>query len=354
MRVLGLETTCDETAAAVVEDGKRILSNEIDSQASDHQVFGGVYPELACRKHVDLLIPVVERALEKAHLDIKAIDLIAVAKGPGLIGALLIGIQAAKALSFALQRPFIGVNHVEAHLYAAMMPLEDPPLPGLGLVVSGGHTFLVKIHAIGSYERIGQTLDDAAGEAFDKVAAILELPYPGGPAIEMLAKKSQRRVGLFSLPKVKRNKWDFSFSGLKTSVLYAVKGQNAEKKEPCAWSEQEKADIAADFQETILLSIAQKVGAAMDAFGCKSLFCGGGVCNNQRLRELLAEHCRGRSLFFPERGLVLDNAAMIAGLGYHVYHRFQTGDSYDLEPMTRIPIAMGSVGVERQTFTAVH
>lgn len=340
MLVLGIETSCDETAAAVVRDGKEILSNAIYSQEDVHAPFGGVYPELACRKHVDLLIPIVERALRSACLSLSAIDLIAVAKGPGLIGALLIGVQAAKALALALDRPFVGVNHVEAHLYAAMMPVSSSlPLPALGLVVSGGHTFLVKIHALGEYEAIGHTVDDAAGEAFDKVAALLGLPYPGGPAIEALAREGSPHAHAFPLPKVKGHPWHFSFSGLKTSVLYAAKGQNASKSTPCCLSRQQKADIAASFQETALRAIALKTKEAAQAFGCQALFCGGGVCRNQRLRALLAEHCGALPLFFPEAKLTLDNAAMIAGLGYHQYLRAQKGDALELEPLTRIPIA---------------
>lgn len=206
MFVLGIETTCDETACSIVKNGNKVLANVIDSQSEMHSKFGGVFPELACRRHVDALIPAIQETLAQARLTSSNIDLIAVAKGPGLIGALLIGLNVAKALSMAWEIPFIAVNHVEAHIYAAMMPLLEfansskdamLPFPSLGIVVSGGHTFMVKITEIGSYETIGTTQDDAIGEAFDKVAAMLGLPYPGGPAIEQLAKGDPLLVFLF-------------------------------------------------------------------------------------------------------------------------------------------------------------
>jgi N6-L-threonylcarbamoyladenine synthase len=222
MIVLGIESTCDETACAIVKDGKDILSNIIHSQSEMHSPFGGVFPELACRRHVDAIIPVIRDAMMHAHVSKNEIDLIAVSKGPGLIGALLIGLNVAKALSMAWDIPFIGINHVEAHLYAAIMPLESPPFPALGIVISGGHTFMVKMRGIGSYEGIGTTQDDAIGEAFDKVASLLHLPYPGGPAIEQLAKQGNPSRFSFRPANVKGRPWDFSFSGLKTNVLYAL------------------------------------------------------------------------------------------------------------------------------------
>lgn len=326
MLVLGIESTCDETACAIVRDGKEVLANRISSQCDLHNVYGGVFPELACRRHIDMLIPVVHGALQEAAVSPSEIDLISVAKGPGLIGALLIGLNAAKALSFAWNIPFVGVNHVEAHLYAAMMPLEAPLFPALGLVVSGGHTFLVKITGIGEYQLIGTTQDDAVGEAFDKVAKLLGLPYPGGPEIEALAKRGDPRRYPFKAGNVKNRPLDFSFSGIKTNVLYTVKGKDL--------SDQDKADVAASFQETALKDVVAKTLKAAHTFECKAIYCGGGVCNNQRLREMF-ENC---PIFYPEKKLTLDNAAMIAGLGYHRYLREGRGDPLDLEPMTRIPL----------------
>jgi N6-L-threonylcarbamoyladenine synthase len=339
MLVLGIETTCDETACSVVRDGQEILSNVIASQSDLHSLYGGVFPELACRRHLDALIPVLEESLTQAHVTSEAIDLIAVAKGPGLIGALLIGLNAAKALSLAWRIPFIGVNHVEAHLYACMMGPYTPPLPALGVVISGGHTFMVKITAIGTYELIGTTQDDAIGEAFDKVAAMLSLPYPGGPAVEQLAKKGNREKFPFRPGKVKGRCWDFSFSGLKTNVLYTLKGPNACRTSPLKIAEEEKADIAASFQETALSDIVDKSLLAAQAFSCRSILLGGGVSNNQRLRELYTVKGGSLPLFFPPKTLSLDNGAMIAGLGFHTFRNQGHGDPMDLSPMTRIPLS---------------
>lgn len=332
MLVLGIETTCDETAIAVVRDGKTILSNAISSQSEMHRQFGGVYPEMAARQHVDLFIPTLEQALLEAKVSQKEIDLIAVAKGPGLIGPLMIGLSAAKALSLAWEKPFVGVNHVEAHLYAAMMSNQVFDFPALGIVLSGGHTFLVQILAVGQYELIGTTVDDAIGEAFDKVAALLDLPYPGGPEIESLAKQGDPTYFPFKAGKVKGHPLDFSFSGLKTHVLYAIKGQNGDKSGLTTLSEIEKRHLAASFQETALNDIAVKARAAAKTFDCRAIYVGGGVSQNKRLRELLT----GTScpVYWPGKGLSLDNGAMIAGLGFH---RFQgKSDPLDLEPQTRI------------------
>ncbi|MGC1877788.1 MAG: tRNA (adenosine(37)-N6)-threonylcarbamoyltransferase complex transferase subunit TsaD [Rhabdochlamydiaceae bacterium] len=339
MFVLGIESSCDETACAIVRDGKEVLANIVASQTDLHQSFGGVFPELACRRHIDVMIPVIKAALQEARLSPSEIGLIAAAKGPGLIGALLIGLNGAKALSYAWDIPFIGVNHVEAHLYAAMMPLADPPLPALGIVISGGHTFLVKMDEIGKYQLIGTTRDDAIGEAFDKVGAMLGLPYPGGPEIESLAKKGNPERFPFRRGRIKNHPWDFSFSGLKTSVLYAIKGPNCAKDSPLIISEAEKADIAASFQETALRDVVSKAIQAAQLHNCQAIYCGGGVSNNQRLRELFNELGCLHPVHYPSKGLTLDNAAMIAGLGYHCFMIEKKGDSLDLAPMTRIPLA---------------
>lgn len=328
MLVLGIESTCDETGAAVVKDGREILSNVLASSADIHERYGGVFPELACRRHIDVILPVIDEAMQKAGVGPEEIDLIAVAKGPGLVGALLIGMNAAKGLSIAWNKPFIGVNHVEGHLYASMMELDAPLFPALGVVLSGGHTLLLKILDIGVYEPIGTTVDDAVGEAFDKVASLLGLPYPGGPHVERLAKEGNPKAHAFTAGKVKRSPFDFSFSGLKTSVLYAVKG-----------GEVNPADVAASFQESALMDIAKKAHLALQTFPCRAIFLGGGVCNNQRLREIFKEKFPEMPLFWPPNTLSLDNAAMIAGLGAKKFLVKGSGDPLDLDVQTRIPFA---------------
>lgn len=335
MIVLGIESSCDETACAVVKDGKTILSNVVSSQIDLHRTFGGVVPELACRRHVEVILPVIQEALDQANITLDQIDLIAVTHGPGLIGALLIGLNAAKSLALALEKPFIGINHIEAHLYAALMSHESAPtFPCIGAVLSGGHTSLVKVHDIGKYENIGETVDDAIGEAFDKVAKILDLPYPGGPEIEKLALQGTSKKYLFKAGQVKSRPTDFSFSGLKTAVLYALKGQNGAQ--TISISPQERADIAASFQQAALVDVVNKTVLACELHGCTNVIFGGGVTNNRRLRALFAELAPHLKLFWPVGGLSLDNAAMIAGLGYQTFLKRGCGDEMSLEPATRI------------------
>jgi len=340
MLILGIETTCDETSCAIVKDGREILSNVITSQIDLHAEYGGVVPELSCRRHVDVFIPVLQQALEEANLSLEQIDAIAVAYGPGLIGALLIGVTAAKTLALTLEKPFIGVNHIEAHLYAALMSHPTPvSFPCLGVVLSGGHTALVRIDNIGSYFPIGQTVDDAIGEAFDKVAKILDLPYPGGPQIEAFALKGERanrRSYAFKPGKVKGRPFDFSFSGLKTAVLYALKGQNGQLSTPTNLSEQEKFNIAAAFQHAALSDVVEKAIAAAQHYQCQTLVFGGGVTNNRELRRMLSEKAPFLNALWPSAGLSMDNAAMIAGLGYYTFLKKGQGDTLDLEAATRI------------------
>lgn len=331
MIVLGIESTCDETACAIVREGKEILSHVVFSQTAVHKPFNGVFPELACRQHIDAIIPVVKMALDQAGIKPSEINLVAAAKGPGLIGALLIGLNAAKALAYGWNVPFIGVNHVEAHLYAAMMPLNQVPFPSMGLVISGGHTFIVKIEGLGRYIPLATTRDDAVGEAFDKVAVLLGLPYPGGPEIEKLALSGDAKRFAFKPGRVKTHPLDFSFSGLKTGVLYTVK-------ELGSLSFQDKADIAASFQETALLDLVHKATQASIQEGCSTLFCGGGVSNNNRLKKLFQSHSP-LTVHYPPAALTVDNAAMIAGLGFHSYTAQGHSDPLDLCPSTRIPLA---------------
>lgn len=324
MLVLGIETTCDESAAAIVRDGKEILSNVVFSQIDIHSEFGGVVPELACRRHIDVLIPVVDQALRDANCKLEDIDLFAVAYGPGLIGALLIGLNAAKTLALSMHKPFIGVNHVEAHLYAAIMVNEEVSFPALGIVLSGGHTNLIYMHGIGHYELIGHTVDDAIGEAFDKAAKIMELPYPGGPPIENLAKTGNPQRYPLKAGQVKGKPFDFSFSGLKTAVLYT---QN---------STTDKADLAASFQYAAFHDVIKKTLLAAEKFNSKTLIFGGGVTNNKKLRQMFAEHGNQYRQLWPTPQLSLDNASMIAGLGYHKYVQKGSGDPFDLEAVTAI------------------
>lgn len=324
MIVLGIESTCDETGAAVVRDGRTILSNVLSSSADIHEKYGGVFPELACRRHIDAIVPVIDEAMCQAEVGPEQIDLIAVAKGPGLIGALLIGVNAAKGLVIAWQKPLIGVNHVEAHLYASIMEHGSIPLPALGVVLSGGHTLLIKILDVGRYEPIGTTVDDAIGEAFDKVATLLGLPYPGGPHVERLALEGNPKRYPLSAGQVKRSPLNFSFSGLKTGVLYTMKG------------EVDLADLAASFQETALMDVVKKAKLASQTFPCQAIVFGGGVCANKQLRKLMAE-AFALPLFWPPGSLSLDNAAMIAGLGARKFAG--VSDPLDLEAHPRIPIA---------------
>lgn len=343
MKILGIETTCDETGVSIVEVNDQngsliaILSNIIASQEDLHALYGGVYPELACRRHFDILIPLIDQALKEAQISFQEIDLISVAYGPGLIGALLMGLNCAKALSLAWSKPFIGVNHVQAHLYAALMGNAEPIFPSLGVVVSGGHTFLIKMESIHDYELIGQTVDDAIGEAFDKVAVMLGLPYPGGPQIEKLALKGNLSLYPFKAGVVKQNPWDFSFSGLKTNVLYRLKGKNTSKNSQTQLDSSQWPHIAASFQETALNDVVSKSMRAAHHFQCKAIYLGGGVTQNQRFRDLLKNS--PIPVYWPLKGLSLDNAAMIAGLGYPIFlQKGKQSDPLDLEPLARIPL----------------
>lgn len=333
MLTLGIETTCDETGFAIVESGTKILSNRIFSQAPLHAPYGGVVPELASRHHIESCPRLLQEALDQAGISLQDIDLIAVAQGPGLLGSLLVGVNFAKGLAVALKKPLVGVNHVEAHLFAPFMSHPDIPLPALGVVISGGHTALLKMSEWGKFQLLGETQDDAIGEAFDKVASILGLPYPGGPHVEALAATGDPTR--FSLPsgKIKGRPLDFSFSGLKTAVLYAAKGQNSLKSSDLIISEADKKDIASSFQESALRDVVKKSLVAAEMQGCKSLVVGGGVSVNERLRALYKE-LSPLPLFWAPKNLALDNGAMIAGLGYFEYKGGKK-DRYDLEPFPR-------------------
>ena len=305
MRILGIETSCDETAAAVVEDGRLVRSSVVASQADLHARFGGVVPEIASRAHVELIGDTVAQALVEAGTSLEEIDAVAAVHGPGLAGALLVGVSAAKAIALATGMPYIGVHHHEAHLYAAF--LEDPSLepPVVTLVVSGGHTLLIAMEAHGRYRVLGQTVDDAAGEAFDKIARFLGLGYPGGPAIDRLATSGDPDAIAFPRP-MRTDGLDFSFSGLKTAVVLHV------RKHP----DDDVADVAASFQAAIVDVLTEKLLAAARVTGIETLVIGGGVAANSALRaRLLDVAVRGEArVVIPAIALCTDNAAMVAAV----------------------------------------
>ena len=319
MLILGIESSCDETAAAVVEDGRNIRSNIIASQEEIHGPYGGVVPELACRRHVEIIDSVVHAALEKAGVSRRDIDLISAVNGPGLIGALLIGLSFAKSMAYALKIPLVGVHHIEAHLYGALMSNDDVEMPAIGLVISGGHTMLLKMDSVGKYSFLGSTMDDAVGEAFDKVASLLGLPYLGGPLVEKLALQGNRDAIEFPRAMLRKKGYDFSYSGLKTAVLYRVKGYGKKRSDENMIPEEEKADIAAAFQEAALEVLVKKAVKAAEEFNMRSIVVGGGVSRNQRLRELFGEATKNKDIriCFPLPELCTDNAAMVAGLAFH-------------------------------------
>jgi N6-L-threonylcarbamoyladenine synthase len=314
---LGIETSCDETAAAVVK-GCDVLSSVVRSQVEEHRVFGGVVPEIACRAHAEAILPVVEKALADAGARLGEIGLVAVTNSPGLIGALLVGVSAAKALALATGKPIVGVDHIEAHLYANRLAHADFAYPNIGLVVSGGHTSLYRSTGPAEHERLGATRDDAAGEAFDKVAKIMGLGYPGGPLIDRLAREGDARA--VAMPDLDDGGPDFSFSGVKTAVLYKWKGQNAGKggkRVKPSPPPPKAADLAAAFQDAVVSALVKKTMRAATERGARAVALGGGVACNTRLRESMGEACAraGFRLFVPPPALCTDNAAMIAGLG---------------------------------------
>lgn len=317
--ILGIETSCDETAAAVVKNGRQILSNVINSQVNIHAQFGGVVPEVASRKHIENIALVVDQAFSNAGLEYQDIDAVAVTNEPGLIGALLVGLSFAKGLAWALQKPMLAVNHLHGHIYANMLEHDEIRFPAVCLVVSGGHTSLLLMQDIDQYQVLGATRDDAAGEAFDKVARFLGLGYPGGPAIQKAAQEGQ--AGKVKLPRVflDRQDYEFSFSGLKTAAM------NLKKKLEKA-GELQVGDLAAEFQQALIEVLVEKSVQAASHYGVESILMAGGVAANQQLRSLMEQRAQsqGMKVFYPSLGLCTDNAAMIAGMAYRKYIR----DSY--------------------------
>ncbi len=308
--ILGIETSCDETAAAVVADGTRVLSSVVSSQVDLHARYGGVVPEVASRAHVELLTPVIAQALVEAGVAQDEITAVAATHGPGLVGSLLVGVSAAKALALVWDRPFVAVNHLEAHLYASFLEEPDLEMPLVVLLVSGGHTMLVLMRGHGDYEILGSTMDDAAGEAYDKVARMLGLGYPGGPAIDRLAMDGEPTIA-FPRPVIDDG-YRFSFSGLKTAVVNHV------RKNPDA----PVADVAASFQEAVVDVLVTKARRAATAHRATGLVIGGGVAANSRLREAMLDACMEDDLraFLPSRSLCTDNAAMVAAVGWWRFH----------------------------------
>jgi N6-L-threonylcarbamoyladenine synthase len=330
--VLGVETSCDETAAALVEDGRKVLSDVVSTQIDIHRRFGGVVPELASRNHLVQVLPVVDEALSRAGRTLDEVELIAVTAGPGLLGALLVGLQVGKSLAMARGVPLVGVNHLEGHLLAARLLDPAPEPPFLALVVSGGHTTLYAVEALGSYRRLGTTRDDAAGEAYDKVARLLGLPYPGGAPIDALAQKGNAKAIRFPRALNVPDVYDWSFSGLKTSVRTEVVGKGVPQG-------QALFDLCASFQEAVADSLSSKLIRAARAFGFQRLVLAGGVAANSRLRQLCAERAAERelTLFVPPPRLCTDNGAMIAVAGYEAYRRGVRADSaLDAAPNWRL------------------
>ena len=359
--LLAIESTCDETAAAVVSDGVTVRSNVVATQTDLHQVYRGVVPEIASRAHIENILPVIRKALADADMTWADIDAIAVAQRPGLIGSLLIGVTAAKTLAWSLNKPLVGVDHVQAHLYSVMLERtsagatvvspangdrrstddtsvastkNEPRVPAIGLVCSGGHTALYHVKNWTDVTLIGRTIDDAVGEAYDKVAALLDLPYPGGPAIDKLAAEGDPKAFDFPRSRLSRESLDFSFSGVKTSVRYAVRGFQGREHEVSELTPQKLRDVCASFQAACVDILKIKIERACKQFNTRNVFIGGGVSANRGLRAALPDAA------FPPMAYCTDNAAMIAGLGHVLLAAGRTSD-YSMDAITHssIPVA---------------
>jgi N6-L-threonylcarbamoyladenine synthase len=316
--VLGIESSCDETAAAVVEAGRVIRSNIIASQIATHAPFGGVVPELASREHLDRIAPVVTDALNEAGITLDQVDGIAVTQGPGLIGSLLVGISFAKSLAMIANKPIVGVNHIEGHIYSVVFENPAVEYPAVALIVSGGHTTLFLIPAEGSYAVLGRTRDDAAGEAYDKVAKLLGLGYPGGPVIDRLAKSGDPRAAelVFTLPRMDSPNLDFSFSGLKTAVLRYVREKGIAPVVNGGEPDQKIVDLVASFQDKVIRSLLARLRAAVRRHHPRTIILAGGVACNSALRSAVDAEDFGAPVYYPSPILTTDNAAMIAAVGY--------------------------------------
>ncbi|MBB6697311.1 tRNA (adenosine(37)-N6)-threonylcarbamoyltransferase complex transferase subunit TsaD [Clostridium algidicarnis] len=334
IKILAIESSCDETAAAVVINGRQVLSNIISSQIETHKKFGGVVPEVASRKHIEAVNIVVEQALEEASMDLSDIDAIAVTYGPGLVGALLVGIQYAKGLAYGSKKPLIGINHIEGHISANFIQYKDLKPPFMCLVVSGGHTFIVYVKDFGQFEVIGETRDDAAGEAYDKVARSLGLGYPGGPKIDLLSKEGNKDAIKFPKANFHDGTLDFSFSGVKSSVLNYL--NKMEMKNETV----NKADVAASFQKAVVEVLTDNALKACKIKGVDKIAIAGGVASNSELRRNLIEkgNKEGIEVLFPDPILCTDNAAMIGSAGYF---EFMKGIKSDLDLNARPNLKLG-------------
>jgi N6-L-threonylcarbamoyladenine synthase len=336
MRILAIETSCDDTGAAVVLDGRKILSNVVSSQIAVHQKYGGVVPELASRRHIESIVPIVTEALETAKVTLRNVDGLAVTQGPGLVGSLLVGLSFAKSLAFVTGLPFVGVNHVEAHLSAIFLEEKPPRFPFLGLVVSGGHTSLFRVDGFGKYKRLGQTRDDAAGEAFDKVAKLLGLGYPGGPIIDELSKSGNPKAIRFPRPFLGKNSFDFSFSGLKTSVVNYVKSH---PEVAGGYPDGLIRDIVSSFQEAVVDVLVTKTLQAAQHEGLKRIVLSGGVSANFHLRQKMREEAFRQKVkvFIPSPSFCTDNAAMVGVIGYE-YLKRGTRSDFSLNAFSNLPL----------------
>lgn len=330
MLVLGIESSCDETAAAIVKDGRCVLSNVVASQIELHRQYGGVVPEIASRKHMEVIVPVIFQAMNEAHIAVDDLDGIAATRGPGLIGALLVGLSVGKAMAYAKKKPFVGVNHLEGHIAAIYLEDEAPDFPFVALVVSGGHTSLYLVEHLNRLKLLGKTRDDAAGEAFDKAAKLMNIGYPGGVVIERLAREGNRNRIPF--PRAIKDTLDFSFSGLKTSLL------NYMRKKSRSLEDNDLPDIAASYQEAIVDVLVEKTFRAAHSTSVSNIVVCGGVASNSRLRERFNEMSVffGVRVFFPALFLCTDNAAMIAVMGNHLLE-MGSNDSLDLNAVSRWP-----------------
>ncbi len=329
MNVLGIETSCDETSAAIVKNGRNVLSNIISSSVKLHEKYGGVIPEIASRAHLESIAQIAKESIETAGISSKDIGLVSVTSGPGLLGSLLVGISFAKAFSFGLGLPLIGVNHIYAHIYASFLSHKSLSFPFAALIVSGGHTSLFLVKDFDKIKILGQTQDDACGEAFDKVAKILGLGYPGGPVIDKLSRKGNPVKIKFNCSDTK-NPLNFSFSGIKTAVIYYTNKLPIDKRK----SPRLIPDIAASFQESVVDALINKSLLACKAQRVKNLVVGGGVAANNRLREKLFKKAKHDNIkvYFPEKILCMDNAAMVAGLGYQLFKKgYSSGLDLDID-----------------------
>jgi N6-L-threonylcarbamoyladenine synthase len=347
MLVLGIETSCDETAAAVIRDGREIVSSVISSQIAVHKPFGGVVPELASREHLDKIVPVVTEAFVRAQVTQKDIDGIAVTVGPGLVGSLLVGVSYAKAMAYALDLPFVGVNHIEGHIYS--VAFENPPIeyPAEALIVSGGHTNIFFIPEPGKYKVVARTRDDAAGEAFDKVAKLLGLGYPGGPIIERLAREGNPKAVPFAIPRMGDGLPDFSFSGLKTAVTRYVRETGLAPVENGSEPSQGIKDLAASFQHVVVESLVRTMERIAEEYYPRTLIVAGGVACNGKLREVCREMAKELELpvYFPSPHLSTDNAAMIAAAGTV---KLLAGERSDLDLNADVTLRLQNVDLEEE------